>query len=125
IFILASACKKSNLPHDQDNPGDGDGGITCTATKAAAEQIQIFPADNAWNKDISNSPVDPYNTQIIAGISTNSIKADFGSGLWEGAPIGIPYIVVCGNQPRTAINFTDYGDESDSGPYPIPLNAPI
>ncbi|MBK7374330.1 MAG: hypothetical protein IPJ02_01765 [Chitinophagaceae bacterium] len=87
--------------------------------------MQVFPADNPWNQDISASPVDPYNTQIIAAISTPAIKADFGSGLWQGAPIGIPYIVVCGNQPKTAIHFTDYGDESDPGPYPVPLNAPI
>lgn len=40
------------------------------------ENMQIFPADNAWNKDISASPVDPYNTQIIAGISAPVIKAD-------------------------------------------------
>src|SRR6185436_2438026 len=69
--------------------------------------------------------VDPFNADIIAGFATNGIKADFGSGLWEGAPIGIPYVVVCGNQPKITINFTDYGDESDAGPYPIPLTSPI
>ncbi|MGZ8551356.1 MAG: hypothetical protein ACXWV2_11865, partial [Chitinophagaceae bacterium] len=97
----------------------------CSATKAAAENIQIFPTSNPWNLDISTAEVDPLNTQIIAGISAPSIKADFGSGLWQGAPIGIPYVVVCGNQPKTTIFFTDYGDESDPGPYPIPLTAPI
>ncbi|MBC7872439.1 MAG: hypothetical protein H7Y01_00510 [Ferruginibacter sp.] len=87
--------------------------------------MQVFPADNPWNQDISTAPVDPLNTQIIAGISSPVIKADFGSGLWQGAPIGIPYIVVCSKQPKVAINFTDYGDESDPGPYPIPLTAPV
>ena len=63
--------------------------------------------------------MDPYSSQIIAGFSTNIIKADFGSGLWDGAPIGIPYAVVCGGQPRVAVNFRangydgNYGDESD------------
>lgn len=128
-FIIITSCSKKTVedvtPSPTGDNGSGGGGASCTATKTAAENIAIFPADNPWNKDISASPVDPYNTQIIAGISTPAIKADFGSGLWNGAPIGIPYIVVCGNQPKTAINFTDYGDESDPGPYPIPLTAPI
>ncbi|WP_462222047.1 hypothetical protein [Ferruginibacter sp.] len=122
-ILLFASCTKNKIEEKIITPPDG--GTTCTATKAAAENIQIFPADNPWNKDISASAIDPYNTQIIAGISTPVIKADFGSGLWQGTPIGIPYIVVCGNQPKIPINFTDYGDESDPGPYPIPLSAPI
>jgi hypothetical protein len=125
VYVLSAAsCRKSNADTDKSSDPPG-GGNTCTATKAAAENIQVFPADNPWNKDISAEPVDPYNTQIIAGISSPVIKADFGSGLWQGAPIGIPYIVVCGSQPKLEINFTDYGDESDPGPYPIPLTAPV
>lgn len=123
FLLLITGCKKSEPPDKTINPPGG--GTICTATKAAAESIQVFPIDNPWNKDISAEPVDPYNLQIIAAISSNIIKADFGSGLWNGAPIGIPYIVVCSNQPKIAINFTDYGDESDSGPYPIPLTAPV
>ena len=127
--LLVVSCSKNSTNGQSNSPrgggGSGNGGTTCVATKAAAENIQLFPADNPWNTDISTSPIDPYNTQIIAAIAAPAIKADFGSGLWLGAPIGIPYIVVCGNQSRTAINFTDYGDESDPGPYPIPLTAPI
>ena len=123
--VTITSCSKKNVVEDKVSNPPGGGGTTCTATKTAAENIQVFPADNAWNKDISTSPVDPYNTQIIAGISAPVIKADFGSGLWQGAPIGIPYIVVCGSQPKVAINYTDYGDESDPGPFPIPLSAPI
>ncbi|MEO7984265.1 MAG: hypothetical protein ABI688_09300 [Bacteroidota bacterium] len=123
LAILSCSKKKAS---GQDLPGPGNGGTSsCSATKTAAENIQFFPADNPWNQDISSSPVDPFNTQIIAGISAPGIKADFGSGLWQGAPIGIPYIVVCGNQPKTPVNFVDYGDESDPGPYPMPLSAPI
>ncbi|MFN8253649.1 MAG: hypothetical protein U0V75_17390 [Ferruginibacter sp.] len=124
--ILASCSKKAPdaAPKPTGDNGTG-GGVSCSATKAAAENISLFPADNPWNKDIAASPVDPYNTQIIAGIATPPVKADFGSGLWNGAPIGIPYVVVCGSQPKIPINFTDYGDESDPGPYPIPLNAPV
>jgi hypothetical protein len=125
-LVFLPGCKKNEVPGIITDPdGSGGGGVNCTATKTTAENIQIFPTDNAWNKDISAEPVDPYNTQIITAISSNVIKADFGSGLWNGAPIGIPYVVVCGSQPKVAINFTDYGDESDPGPYPIPLTAPI
>jgi hypothetical protein len=126
-LLLLPSCEKKEITDTTNgggNPGNGTP-PTCTATKANAENIQLFPADNPWNKDISAEPLDPNNTSIIAGISGNSIKADFGSGLWEGAPIGIPYIVVCGNQSKISIHFTDYGDESDPGPYPIPLTAPI
>lgn len=85
-----------------------------------------FPADNAWNTDISGAPVDPNSDALIASIGlTRGLHPDFGAGLYEGSPIGIPYVVVAGNQPKVAISFTDYGDESDPGPYPVPANAPI
>jgi hypothetical protein len=132
FFIFACippACKKqaSSLPALSNDglPRDTITNPACTAVKPAAENISIFPADNPWNKDISVSLVDPFSTQIVNGFSTNVIKADFGSGLWENAPIGIPYIVVCSNQPGVPVVFTDYGDESDAGPYPIPLSAPV
>jgi len=85
-----------------------------------------FPADNAWNTDISARPVDPNSDNLLASIGLDrGLFPDFGAGQWEGAPIGIPYVVVAGTQPRVPVQFTDYGDESDPGPYPIPPNAPI
>ncbi|MFX8512381.1 hypothetical protein ABTM04_21125, partial [Acinetobacter baumannii] len=64
-----------------------------------------------------------YNLIASIGLATG-LHADFGSGTWNGAPIGIPYVVVSGSQPRVPVRF-DYTDESDPGPYPIPANAPI
>jgi hypothetical protein len=127
VYCLLACKKNQSVEIVPDQPVDTvpPVGGACTATKAAAENIMIFPADNPWNKDISGLDTDLYNSQIIAGFSSNVIKADFGSGLWENAPIGIPYIAVCGNQPKIPVVFTDYGDESDAGPYPIPLTAPI
>ena len=85
-----------------------------------------FPASNAWNTDISNAAIDANSDNLIASIGlTRGLHPDFGSGLYAGAPIGIPYVVVGGSQPKVAITFTDYGDESDPGPYPVPANAPI
>ncbi|MDP4262865.1 MAG: hypothetical protein Q8941_10065 [Bacteroidota bacterium] len=134
-LLLMPGCKKhSSSPDGGNNPltnPPGGGGTTCTAVKGDAENIPIFPADNPWNLDISSSPVDPYNTAIVAGFASNVIKADFGSGLWDGAPIGIPYTVVCGSQAKYTVTFRsnsydgNYGDESDAGPYPIPLNTAI
>ena len=118
FFFLA--CTKKDKP-----VSDPQHSNSCNASKVSAEDIQIFPADNPWNKDISNEPVDPYSSQIISNFSTSFLKADFGSGTWQGAPIGIPYVVVCGDQQKIKVNFTDYGDESDAGPYAIPLSAPV
>jgi hypothetical protein len=85
-----------------------------------------FPADNAWNTDISAAQVEPNSDAIIASIGVNGgLFPDFGSGTWNGAPIGIPYVIVDGTQAKVAINFTAYGDESDPGPYPVPSNAPV
>ena len=70
-------------------------------------------------------PVDPNSANLIASIGLNTgLHPDFGT-VYNGAPNGIPYVVVSGTQSRVTINFTAYGDESDSGPYPIPSNAPI
>jgi len=85
-----------------------------------------FPADNLWNQDISSAPVDPNSAVIINFIGASvPVHPDFGSGLYNGSIMGIPYEVVDSSQGPVTINFTAYGDESDPGPMPIPLNAPI
>jgi hypothetical protein len=85
----------------------------------------VFPADNIWNATIDTLPVDQNSDTYIATIGANgSIRADFGSGTWEGGPIGIPYVEVPGTQQTVPVTF-DYDDESDPGPYPIPPDAPI
>jgi hypothetical protein len=137
-LLLLSACSKKNI-----NPGTSltskdsttqtttTGNATCSAVLSDFLKIMIFPADNSWNQDISGLPLDPNSQQILSAYATSGVKADFGSGLWEAAPIGIPFVVVCGNQSKIPIVFRanaydgDYGDQSDPGPYPIPLSAPI
>jgi hypothetical protein len=84
-----------------------------------------FPSDNAWNQDISTSPVDPNSSAIINFIGDSTpLHPDFGAGLYGGQTIGIPYIVVSGS-PFVPIKYTAYGSESDPGPMPVPKNAPI
>ncbi len=92
---------------------------------ASLNGARPFPSNNAWNMDISRFPVHSNSANLIASIGNNTgLHPDFGT-FWQGAPIGIPYSVVAGNQPMVPINFTDFGDQSDPGPYPVPTNAPI
>lgn len=93
----------------------------------------IFPNDNIWNTRIHRLPVHSRSADYVKSIGADKpLKADFGSGLYEDAPIGIPYVVVPGNQPMVPIRFAPFGDEteayadeSDAGPYPVPADAPI
>lgn len=83
-----------------------------------------FAADDPWNQDVSRLPVDPNSDVLIARIGlAKSLHPDFGT-VWNGAPNGIPYVVVPPSQPRVPVRFT-YADESDPGPYPVPPHAPI
>ena len=85
-----------------------------------------FPADSLWNAAISSAPVDPNSAAVINFIGAGtSMHADFGAGQYLGSTIGIPYLVVGGQQPPVAINFTAYQSESDPGPMPVPVTAPI
>jgi hypothetical protein len=82
----------------------------------------ILPAENALNRDISHAPVNPLSASYIAAIGASlHLHADFGSN----PSYGIPYVVVGPHQPRVPIKFSEYGGESEPGPYPVPRNAPV
>jgi hypothetical protein len=106
----------------------GSGGSGNTGNTGGGPPIgncTIFPGDNAWNTDVSGFPVHANSDHFIDSIGrTTGMHADFGT-VWDGAPIGIPFVVVPGSQATVPIVFTDYGDESDPGPYPVPPDAPI
>jgi len=90
-----------------------------------AGNCAIFPADNIWNTPVDTLPVAANSATYVNTIGASSpTHADFGSGLYDGAPIGIPWITVPGTQTKYPVTF-DYADESDPGPYAIPLSAPI
>lgn len=82
---------------------------------------------------MDTAPLDPRSNAIISFLNETAAPLfnDFGSGLYEGSPIGIPFVVVCANQPLVPITYRgnnqdgNYGSESDPGPFPIPLTAPI
>src|SRR5712692_4701567 len=99
-------------------PGTPAGG-SATGVGASITGKQVFPVDNPWNTDISSQPVDSNSDNLIASIGLNAgLHADFGT-VWNGAPNGIPYVVVSGTQPMVPVSF-DYAVESDPGPYPVP-----
>jgi hypothetical protein len=106
-------------------PVAGDFGILWVPPQSCP----TFPADNIWNRRIDDLPVDAGSGQYIASLgATATLHADFGSGVWppgSNSPIGIPVVKVPSGQPNVSIIYTDFGDESDPGPFPIPNNAPI
>jgi hypothetical protein len=92
----------------------------------------VFPADNIWNTPIADLPTHPRSDDYVASIGADlPLKADFGSGLYEGVPSGIPFVVVPRDQADVPIHYAPFGDEapiaeeSDPGPYPVPADAPI
>jgi hypothetical protein len=114
---------------------DGDGWVTVIDLMQVASRWQdlcppgsacpLFPADNIWSARVDNLPLDQRSAAYVTAIGPNrGLHPDFGSGLWNGGPIGIPFVAVPTGQPLAAITF-DYDDESDPGPYPIPTDAPI
>lgn len=83
----------------------------------------VFPADHVWNVRVDALPLDPASAAYVASIGADAaMHPDFGSGLWAGRAIGIPYDVVGPGQATVAVDFY-YSDESDPGPYPIPEDA--
>jgi len=102
-------------------------GVTPSGATAfpGATGCPAFPADSFWHADVSGLPVHAQSSAWVASVGTTAkLKADFGSGTWDGGPIGIPFTTVAGTQPRVPVSF-DYADESDPGPYPVPPTAPI
>jgi hypothetical protein len=122
VLALLGACSGSSTT---GTTGANDpGGQTPTAS--GGESLggrRPFPDDNAWNTVVSSAPVDPNSATLIASCGVRNLHPDFGT-VWDGAPNGIPYIVVHSGQAKVPVSF-DYADESDVGPYPIPADAPI
>jgi hypothetical protein len=97
-----------------------------TAPPPRVGGCQMFPASSVWNQRVDRLPVAADSAVLIRSIGLDSpVHADFGSGLYDGQRIGIPYVVVSGRSTPKARPKFDYADESDPGPYPIPANVPI
>jgi hypothetical protein len=107
LALVASACHYAQLP------------------LAGAPNCPMMPHKSYWHADVSQLPVHPKSEAWKQKIGLGEpLKADFGSGEWDGGPIGIPYTTVGATQPEVEVEF-DEPDESDPGGYPIPSNVPI
>ncbi len=85
----------------------------------------IFPANNIWHADVSHLPVLSSSAAYVASIGTSAkVHPDFGAGVYDGGPIGIPITPVPAGQAGVKVTF-QYAGESDPGPYPIPRGAKI
>jgi hypothetical protein len=101
------------------------GGSAQALRLPSAPACPIFPANNAWNERVDKLPVAASSATLIASIGLDTgLHPDFGSGLYDGRPIGIPFDVVSRPTPRTRVTF-DYPDESDRVAYPIPKSVHI
>ncbi len=85
----------------------------------------IFPSDNPWNMRVDTLPLRAGSAATIAkiqSVGSDNLHPDFG----ENPEYGIPFVVVPANQALVPINYgNEAADESDQGPFPIPLDAPI
>jgi hypothetical protein len=90
-----------------------------------ASACPLFPPNNPWNQRVDRLPVAANSSQLIASIGLAApVHPDFGSGLYNGAPIGIPYVVASKHTRRVPVSF-QYAAESDKGRYPLAPNVPI
>jgi hypothetical protein len=91
----------------------------------AARHCPVFPANNPWNQRVDKLPVSAASARLIRSIGLDApAHADFGSGKWDGGPIGIPFDVVSRRTHRSRVSF-EYADESDRVRYPIPRHVHV
>jgi hypothetical protein len=108
----------SRTPSPTPTPGTGGGG-----SSPMLGGCPMYPSDNYWNARVDNLPLDSHSAAWVNSIGANTgFHMDFGSGTWDGGPIGIPFNLVAGSTvTKYNVDFY-YPDESDPGPYPIPAN---
>jgi hypothetical protein len=105
--------RRGTSPPQSGTPGGGYGASPTVGS------CPIFPADNPWNTDVSNAPVDTSH-DYIGSLGSMTLWPDFGGN----GQYGIPYVTVPSSQALVPITF-DVPEESDPGPYPIPPDAPV
>ena len=88
---VLAATLSGALPVGAAAPGDPTAGPEIAG-------CAILPADDVWNTPVDGLPVDSSSEAYIATIGADDgFHADFGSGEYEGGPIGIPFVVVAGD----------------------------
>ncbi len=88
-----------------------------TQADAVMSALQLMPANNPWNEDISQRPVDPNSDLMITFL---------GSSTRLALNRDMNFVIVPAAQATKVVPLDpDYVDESDPGPYPIPDGTPI
>lgn len=83
------------------------------------------PPDSFWHAPVDSLPVHPGSDRYVASIgAAEPLHPDFGSGLVEGLPFGIPVTVSDTTVPESKVTL-DYAEESDTSGYRIPPDARI
>jgi hypothetical protein len=128
LFVGLYGCSASGPPADTtDTTASTEASPTLTPSADVQQPpgCTIFPADNVWRADISALPRHASSAAWVASIgSDRTIHPDFGSGLWEGAPFGIPVNQISSGQPGVDVSF-EYAEESDKVRYPIPPDVRV
>lgn len=133
LALLLAGCRTSGTGPDSAGPGGPTGPTSPPASppvpgaSASLGGCQIFPNDNPWNREVTGDPVAANSAELLAVMSPgNALHLDLGT---TEEYYGIPFTVVPPDQPMVTIAYgtdgADYSDESDPGPMPIPLDAPI
>jgi hypothetical protein len=144
LLVLACGVTAPPLLHTTDQPAsttepDSDiptaaAGSTQSGSPSGAEALigpgiggcPLFPTDNYWNVAIDDLPVHARSQEWLDSIGQNTgFHMDFGSGEWDGGPIGIPFDVISAGQVQAYTLDFYYPDESDAGPYPLPEQPTI
>jgi len=136
LILLLAACLPAPsrtpapvIPDVPISPGTPLALSTLPPIEVAGPQLAgcpLFPPDNFWNAPIDDLPVDRRSADWIDSIGRETgLHMDFGSGSWDGGPIGIPFNVIAGNSAQKFTLDFYYPDESDPGPYPIPSDPQI
>jgi hypothetical protein len=90
-----------------------------------APHCPLFPKGFSTNQRVDGLPVAADSDAIVRSIGLDDgMHADFGSGLWQGERIGIPFDVVSRRTARSSVLF-EYAGESDRVRYPIPRGVHI
>lgn len=121
VAAVAGAVAVLAAPDEINGPASVSAPAQRSGVGTTLAGCPVFPADNAWNQPVDQLPVRAGSDATIAHFATQRLHPDFG----ENPDYGIPYVVVPPDQPLVPVEYTDYGDESDSGPFPIPLDAPV
>lgn len=119
---LAACLHACGTADETASPGVGPGSPSTSGGVPTLAGCAAFPLDNPWNRDVASDPVDPSSDAYLRSMNAGSefLHPDFGSN----PDYGIPWISVPGDQPRVPVSFY-YASESDPGPYPFPLDAPV